>query len=240
MTPSKIVFFDLARKEPRHTWSLNPWKTRLLLNFKGLDYETEWLEFPEIEPRLQPHFPNEQQWTVPAVKLPDGRWVMDSWNIAQELEKLYPTPAVVLDSPIRQRYLDVFDNAFREILPSRLLDVHSRILSDVSKPFWRETRESKFGATLEELNEEYGDGKAWKAASPYLQQITALLKENNEGPLFLGKQFSFTDAVHAGFLILFRVLGDDLFQQLLEATGDPEVHLEFLKYLEPYTVRDSY
>lgn len=69
MASEQIVLFDLASRPPRSTWSLNPWKSdtppldqntqadkltaRLLLNYKGLNYRTEWLEYPEIQPRLQ-------------------------------------------------------------------------------------------------------------------------------------------------------------------------------------------
>jgi len=77
MASDQIVLFDLASRPPRSTWSLNPWKSnsparldhrqepvqdeltrsyhvaRLLLNYKGLNYRTEWLEYPEIAPRLR-------------------------------------------------------------------------------------------------------------------------------------------------------------------------------------------
>ena len=40
----EIVLYDLKNKHNK-CWSLNPWKTRLILNLKGLKYRTEWIEY---------------------------------------------------------------------------------------------------------------------------------------------------------------------------------------------------
>ncbi len=72
---------------------------RAALNFKGIPYKTEWLEYPDIKATLSAKesppldgsdgFP----YTIPAVGLPDGRFVMNSRPIADELEKLKPEPS---------------------------------------------------------------------------------------------------------------------------------------------------
>lgn len=67
---SQIILFDLPSKD-RCAWSLNPWKSksrdflsnmkyqayqflaRLALNFKGIDYKTEWLEYPDIAAKFK-------------------------------------------------------------------------------------------------------------------------------------------------------------------------------------------
>lgn len=67
---SKAILFDLPTKAPRKAWSLNPWKctatlsctaklnadyplARLVLNYKGIDYETEWTAYPDIAPKFK-------------------------------------------------------------------------------------------------------------------------------------------------------------------------------------------
>lgn len=50
---SKIIFIT--------SWTVGihnnrPRKTRLLLNYKGLDYKTEWVEYPDIKPRLEKQY----------------------------------------------------------------------------------------------------------------------------------------------------------------------------------------
>ncbi|KAI3318486.1 thioredoxin-like protein [Xylariaceae sp. AK1471] len=244
MAPSKIVLFDIPSTDPNHAWSLNTWRTRILLNFKGLDYETEWLEYPEIKPRLQPHFPDKDEFTVPTVIMPDGTYIMDSKIIAQEIEKQYPSPSIHYDSPIRQKFFDILTNAFIELRPVFIPLVPKRLLKEVNHAYWQKTRDAHVreaynGMSLEQLEKELGGEKAYNAASPHLKDITALLKENDQGPFFMGKTVSYTDFVHAGFLIMMRRLGDDVFQPILNATGDPDVHLKFLEGLKPWTERDD-
>ncbi|GAP85301.1 putative glutathione S-transferase [Rosellinia necatrix] len=240
MATPKIVLFDIPSKEPNHAWSLNTWRTRLVLNYKGLDYETEWLEYPEIKPRLQPHFPDKEEFTVPTVKMPDGTYIMDSLVIAEELEKQYPSPNLHLDSPFRLRYFEQLKGAFPSLRPEFLLGVPNRLLKEVSHEYWHRTRTEYVGMPLEQFVREGGGEKAYKGASPFLQNITAMLKEDDEGPFFMGKTISYVDFTHAGFLIMFRRLGDDVWQQLLNATGDPETHLKFLEALKHLTERDNY
>lgn len=66
----EILLFDMARKGGNNCWSPNVWKSRpsptspallylrslsarLVLNYKGLPYTTEWLTHPEIESKLK-------------------------------------------------------------------------------------------------------------------------------------------------------------------------------------------
>ena len=48
MSNNEIILYDLPSKDPCKSWSLNPWKTRLVLNYKGLPYKTEWTEYPDL------------------------------------------------------------------------------------------------------------------------------------------------------------------------------------------------
>ncbi|KAI0975244.1 putative glutathione S-transferase [Xylaria arbuscula] len=243
MAASKIVFYDLPSKDPNHAWSLNTWRTRLVLNYKGLDYETKWLEYPEIKPTLQPHFPDKKEFTVPTIKLPDGTWIMDSKLIVEELEKRYPSPSlpVDLDSPLYKRYIDQLAPLFNDALrPIFILGVPTRLLKEVNNDHWHKTRAEWCGKPLEQYVRENSAEDAYKAAAPHIQSISALLRENDKGAFFLGDTVSYLDFVHAAFLIMFRQLGEDIFQPLLEASGDPELHLKFLEALKPWTERDDY
>ncbi|KAI1424488.1 putative glutathione S-transferase [Xylaria sp. FL1777] len=243
MAASKIVLFDIPSKEPIHAWSLNTWRTRLVLNYKGLDYETEWLEYPEIRPRLQPHFPdkNKDDLTVPTVIMPDGTYIMDSLAIAQELEKQHPSPSLHLDSPLPKKYTEHLKPAFNEaLIPVFVLGVPNRLLKEVNHAYWHESRSAWCGMPLEQFVQENSAEKAYEAAAPHLRNITAMLKENDKGPFFMGDTISYVDFIHAGFLVMFRRLGDDIFQPLLEATGDPELHLKFLEALKPWIKRDDH
>ncbi|KAI2641006.1 putative glutathione S-transferase [Xylaria nigripes] len=239
MATSKIVFFDLASQKCNRSWSANTLKTRMNLNYKGLDYETEWLEYPEIKSRLGPHLPDKEMYTVPTVRMPDGRYITDSWEIAQELEKLYPTRPVNMDESLRERYLSHFVPAFNELIPNYILAAPKHLLNEASRGYWHETRSAWFGMPLEQFVQERGGEKAFKAAVPHLLAITELLKET-EGPFFMGQKVSFVDFIHAGFFHMVKRVGDGLFVPTLEATGDPELHLRLIEAMEPYIERDSY
>ncbi|KAI1149517.1 putative glutathione S-transferase [Nemania diffusa] len=240
MASSKIVLFDLPSREPNHAWSLNTWKTRLALNYKGLDYETEWLEYPDIKPRLLPHFPDNKDFTVPTVKLPDGTYIMDSWVIAQELEKRYPSPSLHLDEALQQKYVDHLSKVFGGLRPEYILRVPNLLLNEVNHEYWHATRSKAVGEPLEQYVEKNSGDQAYKAAAPHLQAITAMLKENDKGVFFKGETVSYVDMYHAGFLVMFRSFGNEVFQKVLEASGEPEVHLKFLEAMKPWTNRDNY
>jgi hypothetical protein len=70
MSSDQIILYDLPSKPPCQSWSLNPWKStrqnhhpfyaytdttlaRLLLNYKGIPYKTEWIEYPDVEPKFK-------------------------------------------------------------------------------------------------------------------------------------------------------------------------------------------
>ncbi|TGJ78543.1 hypothetical protein E0Z10_g10217 [Xylaria hypoxylon] len=185
-------------------------------------------------------FPDKEEFTVPTVKMPDGTYIMDSIVIAREIEKQHPSPPLDIDSPIRQRHADQLSPAWVALRPEILLKVPTQLLKEVNHAYWHRTRSEHVGIPLEQFVQENGGEKAYKAASPHLQNITALLKENDKGPFFNGDTISYVDFAHAGFLVMFRALGEDVFQSLLEATGDPELHLKFLEGLKPWIERDNY
>ncbi|KAH6904515.1 hypothetical protein BKA70DRAFT_1297012 [Coprinopsis sp. MPI-PUGE-AT-0042] len=108
-----ITLFDIASGHtPNKTWSPNTWKTRFCLNYKGLPYQTEWVEFAEIEAVYHKH-------NIPPCAKPDGTpgphyslpaifdvnpttgkatAIADSLKIARYLDNTYPDTPKVLPS----------------------------------------------------------------------------------------------------------------------------------------------
>ncbi|KAI1636355.1 putative glutathione S-transferase [Biscogniauxia mediterranea] len=241
MASGQIVFFDLASKPPNKSWSLNPWKTRFVLNFKGLDYKTEWLQYPDIKPRFKDHFPaDKEEYTIPTVTLPDGTWIMDSWEIAQTLEKQKPEPSLHLDAPFLPTVIDLTTKATIELIPIFAARTPKLILDEPSIPYWYETREKSLGAHPDKLEQEKGGDRAISAATPHLQAVTALLKEKSDGPFFLGATPSYADFVWAGFLIFMSKLGDDTKEAVFKATGDAAAQEKLLEAVKPWSARDDH
>ncbi|PWY80630.1 putative glutathione S-transferase [Aspergillus heteromorphus CBS 117.55] len=236
MASKQIVLFDLPTKEPCITWSPNPWKTRLLLNFKGIDYRTQWVEYPDVKPVLEKHvLPNSAgfPYSIPAIHLPDGTYMMDSRQIANSIEERYPEPPLHLNSEYLPKVESVWLRLMDSIRPLFIPQVPKRLLNERSLDYWYTTREEMFGMSLDQLEKEQGGDKAWDKAEPKIREATALLKEN-QGPFFMGEVISYADLVWTSILLFQKRMGPDFFDELLKRSGDPQVHLKLLEAVSPY------
>ena len=88
----QLVLYDLASKS-NTPFSPSTLKTHYQLNYKGIPYTTQYIEFPEIAPLLTsfgiaapPKDEGYGKHTVPAIRWPDGTCVMDSLAIYKRLE----------------------------------------------------------------------------------------------------------------------------------------------------------
>ena len=217
----EIVFFDLPSAEPRRCWSLNLWKARLILNYKGIPYTTTWLEYPEIEPNfkalgVEPHEAGSEvaAYTLPIVHLPDGRYIMESQNIALELENLYPEPMLPMDQDLAQTLqglmietvmpvAGVFMNGSKKMVPPLSAEYIGRKLA------------KRFGKSTEQLEGETSGDEAWKGASSGLKKYGDLLREDQSGPYLRGKTVSYGDFVIAGVLQWAKRIDEGIYQKIV-------------------------
>lgn len=215
---SEVILYDIPSKDPRRCWSLNPWKTRLLLNLKAIPYTTEWLEYPDIAPTLKsfgipPSEPPATAYTSPAIRISD-KYVMDSRKIADVLEKEYPSPPLHLDSPIVKKVEELAPQCITTLGPVFLPRVPRCVLNPPSVEYFERTRAARFGMPLSQLEKEKGGESAWKAAEPKWKELGTLLKAEG-GPFFMGKTVSYADLIVVGALHFSMLLGkDDMFQHL--------------------------
>jgi len=85
-----IKFYDLVPSpDSVRYFSPNPWKTRMDLLHKGVQFETIPVTLIDVRRDLatrskQPNI------TVPAIELPNGEFIYDSFRIAEWLETAYP------------------------------------------------------------------------------------------------------------------------------------------------------
>ncbi|KAK5656986.1 hypothetical protein OQA88_3509 [Cercophora sp. LCS_1] len=247
MAPEQIVLFDIPTKPPRTTWSLNPWKTRLVLasstltsnlDYKGSEFasQTVWryaINVCSVEPDL------DGDYTIPTIILPDGTYVMDSRKIVDVINGKYPEPALKVET----KYLDWFGRNYGKLM-GRLRGVYvpnvvKRLLDPYAHEYWYQTREKSNGMPLDQLERELGGQKAWEMAAPLLQELTGLLKEN-EGPFFEGDEVTYVDFVWVGALLFIQKIGEDFFEELLKAAGDAKPHLGLLEGCKQWTDRRDY
>jgi len=206
---------------------LNPWKTRLFLNYKGIDYKTEWLEYPDIAPTLKsfglpPNDPNAPDYftdyTIPTMRLDSNTYIMDSAKIAAELEKRHPSPSLRLDSPILPQVQQLVGSALVTLAPNWLPKVPPNLLNEPSADFFERTREARFGMPLSQIEKEKGGEAPWEAAKQPIKELADLLKEQG-GPFFLGQTVSYADFVLVSFLHFLKRIGPAVFDRFV--TYDP-------------------
>ncbi|GAA6034894.1 hypothetical protein JCM8097_009355 [Rhodosporidiobolus ruineniae] len=99
MPSQGLVFYDLVGAHGGAFWSPNTWKTRLSLLHKGVDFEERevtYMDLKELASEIGVAQP-----TCPFIRLPSGEYMMDSWRIAEWLDKEYPDkPSLFLpDAP---------------------------------------------------------------------------------------------------------------------------------------------
>ena len=201
-----------------HAGILTDYIARLTLNYKGLPYRTEWVEYPDLKPKFTSFGipPNDKEtnpnatFSSPAVRLSDGTYIMDSLKIARALEKLQPEPSLHLDNGYTDRVQEVVLDINKALSPIGIPRVSAHILNEVSATYFSETRAKRFGMPLEQLAKSDKAGEtAWENAQPHIDALREILKEHPEGPYVMGKTVSFADLIIAGFFRFAEILDQD-------------------------------
>jgi glutathione S-transferase len=100
-----ITFYDIASAPPLRTFAANPWKARFALNFKRVQYQTQWTQMPDIHalreelgvPANRTLPDGSLYHTLPVVKDDStGKLVGDSFEIALYLDHAYPDHPTLL------------------------------------------------------------------------------------------------------------------------------------------------
>ena len=165
---------------------------------------------------IKPHAPGIElaDYTIPAVQMPDGEPIMESKIIAVALEQLFPIPCAYLESPILAQVEEAWKATWRSLRPVLGPRMARECLSGPTIAWYREAREQTLGMTLEEFEERYGGEPAWEKATPYLQQLAAILKNDPSGPFCLGSTPSYADFLIVGFLEWCRCIGGGNFERI--------------------------
>lgn len=140
------ILYDLAAADADRRFSPYCWRIKMALAHKGLPVETIPWRFTEKD-AIAPS----GQLLVP-VLVDNGRWLSDSWTIANYLEDAYPqSPSLFGGATARHltRYYAAAADALAPAMARMLvLDIHDRI-ADKDRAYFRQTREKRFGMTLE-------------------------------------------------------------------------------------------
>ena len=142
-----LKLYDLAGAEDDRRFSPYCWRVKMALKHKGLEFETVPWRYSEKEA-----IAFSGQGLVP-VLVDGGRSVHDSWDIALYLEQAYPSRPALFEGGESQALAQFFNHwTVKSLHPPLnrviLLDIY-RHLHPKDQPYFRESREKRFGTTLE-------------------------------------------------------------------------------------------
>ncbi|KAM3425626.1 hypothetical protein BST61_g7571 [Cercospora zeina] len=247
MPSDEIIFYDLPSRGTPKCWSLNPWKARLALNFKNLAYKTEWVEYPDVAPTFRsfgipPNSPSlnpNAEYSIPAIKLPGNKHIMDSLAIAHELERLYPEPSLQLaNNDYAARMQSAVMELWSSLQPIAVPRVPEMVLNPKSEEYFNTTRAKRFGMPLTELAKSDRAGEqAWKGAEQAMDAIIAMLEENT-GEFVQGDEAGFADFILAGVFRFSEIVDKegDLFGRLM---GHHDAFRQHYEACKPWLERDD-
>ncbi|MGR8922001.1 MAG: glutathione S-transferase family protein [Gammaproteobacteria bacterium] len=158
-----IALYDLASADDRYLFSPFCWRVRMALKHKGLDFEVIPWRFSDRSATAASGYD-----AVPVLR--DGeRWVGDSFEIARYLDRQYPHAPALLPGPSGEAHALLIGSlcgklVFPAAVPIAVYQAF-QLLDAGSQPYFRESREKMFGASLEALNADPDTGRSKLAAA---------------------------------------------------------------------------
>ncbi|KAJ7175093.1 hypothetical protein C8R43DRAFT_873087 [Mycena crocata] len=210
-----IIFYDIPSTEPGCAWTPSSWRIRYTLNFKGLPYKTEWVQFHAIAALYsaigatpsQTESPADStpSYALPVIRDPNtGVISANSALIAGYLDSAYPDTPCVLPEGVRdvQHGFRVwFEDAVAALSP-HIFPMAALILTPRSAEYYMRTKEAEASKKLTDLPPQ--GVEAWKALEAGFGTICEWMKES--GPFVLGEEVSFADFIIGAELQWFRMM----------------------------------
>jgi glutathione S-transferase len=179
-----MILYELCGRDPERVFSPHCWKARMALAHKGLAYETRPTPFTKI-PEIAAGFSK----TVPVLD-DDGTLVRESFDIALHLERTFPDRPSLFGGPggeAMARFVERWTQFGVQGPLMRLIvaDIHS-VLDDENQRYFRESREARLGARLEDVQAGREDRlAAFRETLRPLREMLAMQPFiGGDGPLF--------------------------------------------------------
>lgn len=217
-----IIMHDLAGADPMLRFSPYCWRIRFALAHKGLPVETVPWRFTD-----KAAIAFSGQGRVPVIR--DGETVVnDSWAIAEYLESHYPAPALFgsATAQAHARFINAWaDSAMLGGIARLIVRDIFDVLDAGDRQYFRESREARFGTTLEAVQ----DGRETRVEA-FRESLLPLRLVLRAQPWFGGAAPSYADCIIAGTLMWprcssrFPVLAEDdviagWFERVLDLYG---------------------
>ena len=170
---SERYFYDLAGADPDLRFSPHCWKTRLALAHKRLPAESLPWRFTDREAIA---FSGQER--VP-VLVDGGRTIADSWRIALYLEETYPDRPSLFGGgagvPLAGFVNRWADTVLAPALARVLTPAIFRVIASRDQSYFRQSREARFGTTIEALDAAHAQHLA--ALAPLLAPLRLTLAD---------------------------------------------------------------
>ncbi|KAF9465918.1 hypothetical protein BDZ94DRAFT_1159222 [Collybia nuda] len=218
---TKIIFFDIPTQVSLPT-SPNTWKVRLVLNFKGLEYETRWVPTTDIQsvckslniPPTGTKPTGDLHYTLPAIidytqssSIP--AIISDSTPIIQYLEHTYPSPSHKLFPDGTEAEYRAFETfLLQDIMkhaPSLWFVDNLNAKPPIDQADFRVRMEGRFGKKFEEI-ELRGEEReaAWQDVERAFKKLSGFFPKGKNGQYLTGDMVSFPDFALCGFLLFIK------------------------------------
>ncbi|TFK22113.1 hypothetical protein FA15DRAFT_671854 [Coprinopsis marcescibilis] len=259
-----ITFYDFLCPPPQVTKSGNTWKTRLTLNYKGLPYKTENIEYAEIADLYKKHgippaivFPNgHAHYTLPVIKDDSSGkdvFVVDSLEIAKYLDKTYPnTPRLIPDVEDAEAQIKAFENQMNGTFVSVMPVMFKASLSSIterSQEFFKAARVRDMNFIFPHKPVSSWDDiqftpeevqAAWASLEKPLDALSNRFGGKETFHWALGDQITSADLILAGLLLCVKAVnGEDSPQWQSIMTWSNGKWKTFLDKLEPYQSQEN-
>ncbi|KDR79114.1 hypothetical protein GALMADRAFT_242980 [Galerina marginata CBS 339.88] len=216
-----IVLLDIPSPKPLPT-SPNTWKVRLALNYKKLNYRTQWVPTSAIEavcrplgiaptgikPNGSPHY------TLPAIidrtDPSHPIFLSDSMPIVEYLEKTYPpAPGTELfpgnTLSLQAVFVQFVMGRLMAFIPELAIMAIYHSKSPDEQLDFKQRIETRFGKPIDAIEKQ---GAEREASFKALEQVFTMLKfafsKNEDGDFLMGSQVSFADFALFGFLTMIK------------------------------------
>jgi glutathione S-transferase len=185
-----LKLWDLAAAEDDRRFSPYCWRVKMALAHKGLEVQTTPWRFTEKEA-----IAFSGQGLVPVI-VDDGKEVHDSWAIAEYLEAKYPAKPL-FDSAQARSLAFVFKTWVETalhgpIMRAMVMDLFNA-LHGRDRAYFRESREKRFGMSLEQLGADPS-----KALADLRTALLPVRKQLVQEPFVSGSAPGFADYILFG------------------------------------------
>lgn len=219
---------------------------RLILNYKGLPYSVEWVEYPDIESvckRIGAKPTSKKSdgsdlYTLPTITdSSTGAVISDSAAIAKYLDETYPeTPRLFPAGKEAAIALaeSYFMTNFVPAVGPVVLPRAYEILYPRSQEYFRGTYEKIFGMKLEDIcppGPKFDEGIV--KIKEALSKVADIWDQNGaDKHYFFGDEFTYADIVVAAFLLATKIVAPDIWETLRSENGGRWARL--LEVTKPY------